>query len=202
MADPVRAAERPFTYADLKTWPSDERWELIDGVAWDMSPAPSTGHQGISMELSMRFANELRGHPCRAFHAPFDVFLPDTPTMDEDEVTTVVEPDLAVICDRGQLSRRGCWKAPTLVVEILSPSTSAKDMRIKSELYARHGVAEYWIIDPGNQYVHVYLLDDHGAYPQAPVIYVDDATLSPSAPPLDQLELTIPLPELFAAARW
>ena len=202
MAAPVRKIDRPFTYRDLRSWPDDERWEIIDGVAWNMTASPSTGHQGISMELSRRFANALQDHPCRVFASALDVFLPGDLGMEEDDVTTVVEPDIMVVCDRGQLRERGCWGPPTLVVEILSPYTSGKDMSVKRDLYERSGVAEYWIIDPGNECVLVYTLDEHGRYPENPTVLVGEATLKPRAGVLADAEFSMPLPELFAAARW
>jgi len=202
MADPVRKIDRPFTYRDLRSWPDDERWEIIDGVAWNMTASPSTGHQGISMELSVRLHTALQNHPCRVFASALDVFLPGDLGMKEDDVTTVVEPDIMVVCDRSQLRERGCWGPPALVVEILSPYTSAKDISVKRDLYERSGVAEYWIIDPGNECVLVYRLDEHGHYPENPAVLVGETSLKAQVDALADVEFSIPLPELFAAARW
>ena len=87
-------------------------------------------------------------------------FSPKGPIEDEEEADTVVQPDLLVICDRKKVVKRGCIGAPDLVVEILSPSTALKDMTVKHELYERHGVREYWIVDPGNRVMHRYVLSE------------------------------------------
>ncbi len=194
MGEPARKLDRRYTYGDYRKWPEEERWELIDGVAWNMSPAPGRYHQSISMELLRQIANYLEGKNCRVYHAPFDVLLPDTPGQEEDDVPTVVQPDIAVICDKTKLTEKGCTGAPEWLVEILSPYTSRKDMAVKFELYGRHGVQEYWIIDPGNTFVHVYLLDDSGHYPEDPAIYLKEDTV-----PCTVLEgLTIELDNVFA----
>ena len=78
MADPLRKADRRYTYGDYKTWPDDERWELIDGVAWNMSPAPSRAHQRISMRFLMQITPCINEKDCEVYHAPFDVLLPDS----------------------------------------------------------------------------------------------------------------------------
>ena len=157
---PAKKEDRHYTYGDYRTWPDDERWELINGVAYNMSPAPSYGHQDILSRLFRVFAAYFEGKPCRPFFAPADVLLPSGPVEDEDEIDTVVQPDLVVICDRSKVSKRFCLGAPELAIEILSPSTSSKDFIIKSALYERHGVKEYWIVDPGNRSVHLFSLKD------------------------------------------
>ena len=161
MSDPVRKDDRRYTYRDYASWPEGERWELIDGVAYSMSPAPGTNHQRLSGRLFASIHNWLSGHPglCEVFAAPFDVFLPADPDGDDDDVDTVVQPDVAVICDPGKLTPKGCRGAPDLVVEIVSPWTSHKDQVLKHELYARHGVREFWVVDPGNRYVRIYRQD-------------------------------------------
>ena len=200
MADPLRKTDRMYTYSDYRSWPEDERWELIDGVAWDMSPAPARQHQGIVAAIASAFYSALRDHLCRVYPAPFDVLLPGGEETEDDDVTTVVQPDVSVFCDESRLTRAGARGAPTLAVEILSPSTASKDMRIKRDLYERHGVLEYWIVDPGNKYVAVYLLDEDGKYGE-PKLYepikLSEATLSPSTPPLASAGVQIDLGEMF-----
>jgi len=163
--------EELFTYGDYRTWSDDERWELIDGVPYCMSPAPKVVHQGILMELGTQFATWLRGKPCKVFPAPFDVRLPEQNESDDD-VTTVVQPDLTVICDKGKLDDAGCRGAPDLVVEILSPSTAQKDLKIKFARYERAGVREYWIVDPAAKTVMIFSLGDDARYGR-PSIHVD-----------------------------
>ena len=125
MANSMPARRQDYTYADLLSWPDNERWELIDGVAYDMTPAPSTNHERISVALVAQFHTLLKGSPCEAFTAPFAVRLPH-PAEDDMTASTVVQPDLTLVCDREKLDARGCLGAPTLVVEILSPDTERK----------------------------------------------------------------------------
>jgi Uma2 family endonuclease len=158
VADPMRKDDRHYTYRDYASWPDDERWELIDGVAYSMSPAPGTAHQRTTGGLFAEIYTWLKEHggPCEAFVAPCDVFLPNDPSEADDDVDTVVQPDVMVVCDPAKITPRGCRGAPDLVVEVLSPWTSHKDQLVKHALYARHGVREYWVIDPGNRCVRVY----------------------------------------------
>jgi Uma2 family endonuclease len=194
MGEPAVKRDRVYTYGDYKNWPDDERWELIDGTAWNMSPAPNRYHQGYLVELVRQIANYLEGRPCKMYAAPFDVLLPDRAEQEEDDVVTVVQPDISVICDPGKLTDKGCTGAPDWIIEILSPYTSKKDMTVKFELYRRHRVREYWIVDPGNRYVHVYLLNEDGRYPEDPGVYLADALV-----PCTVLEgLSIDLPRVFA----
>ena len=103
MGLPARKTDRRYTYRDYKSWPADERWELIDEVAYNMSPAPSLNHQALVVELARQIGEQIRG-PCKVYVAPVDVFLPQDPSQDEDDVSTVVQPDVLVVCDRGLLS--------------------------------------------------------------------------------------------------
>ncbi|MGA2547407.1 MAG: Uma2 family endonuclease [Rectinemataceae bacterium] len=157
MGNPVETPDERFTYRHYRTWPDSERWELIDGHAWAMSPAPLRSHQKLSMRLSGWINSFLEGKPCEAYAAPFDVLLPESDEAD-DEIETVVQPDIVVICDKSKLTRAGARGAPDLVVEILSPSTSKKDQREKFELYQKRGVREYWVIDPAGEWLCVYRL--------------------------------------------
>jgi Uma2 family endonuclease len=163
MGLPARKDDQRYTYRDYQAWPDDERWELIDGVAYSMS-APGSTHQGISMNLAGLLAEFLKGKPCRAFAAPYDVWLPRHPDDAEDNVDTVVQPDLLVTCGQTKIRPRGHWGGPDLVVEILSPSTSRKDFREKYDAYQRSGVKEYWVIDPPGRWVHQYVLGPQGVY--------------------------------------
>ena len=126
-----------------------ERYELIDGVIYDMTPSPNTAHQRISGHLHAKFWHYLQGKTCEIFSAPYDVYL-------IDDVDEWVIPDLSVICDPSKIQEKGCVGAPDLVVEILSKSTAAKDRRVKLKLYRTAGVKEYWIVDPYGQTVEVY----------------------------------------------
>lgn len=160
----VKLQER-FTYADYLQWPDDERWELIDGVPYDMTAAPFRRHQGVSGELFRQIANFLDDKPCEVYAAPFDVRLPKTKRDKANQrIYTVVQPDIAVICDQEKLDDAGCLGAPDVIIEVLSPSTAGKDQIKKVALYEKHGVREYWIVHPTDKIVTVRILDEHGKY--------------------------------------
>jgi len=146
------------TYADYCSWPDDVRYELIDGMAFAMGPAPARRHQAALLELARQVANILEDSPCRPYIAPFDVRLPKTDETDDD-VDTVVQPDLVVICDHAKLDDKGCRGAPDWVVEVLSPSTAGHDQILKRELYQRVGVREYWLVHPADRIVTIYTLN-------------------------------------------
>ena len=148
-----------FNYGDYCAWPDDERWELIDGVVYNMAPAPSRVHQEVVVELARQIGNFLLEKPCRVYVAPFDVRLPNANQAD-DQVETVVQPDIAVICDKSKLDEKGCRGAPDWIVEVLSPSTAAKDMIQKRGSYERHGVREYWLVHPLDHLLWIYRLEN------------------------------------------
>ncbi len=182
---------RRFTFADYRRWPEEERWELIDGVAWDMSPAPSLDHQAISTRLVYLFHGHFRGRGCEVFAAPVDVVLAPADAADE-EIDTVVQPDLVVVCDREKLRGSHVRGAPELVVEIVSPSTARKDAGVKRERYARAGVAEYWLVHPHDHVLHRYALEDR-RYPAPEVFGPEDGRFNSTRFP----ELSVDLVELF-----
>lgn len=163
-----------YTYADYIKWPENERWEIIDGEAYDMTPAPKTVHQIISGALFNLFYTFLKGKACKVFAAPFDVILPEAGES-ELESQNVVQPDISIICDKNKIKENGCVGAPDLIVEILSPATASKDIKLKFELYERHGVSEYWIIHPSEKYLMVYKLDPHTQKYGRPDIYLQKA---------------------------
>jgi len=163
MGDPALEPEYRFTYRQYKTWPDTERWELIDGHAWSLSPAPLPRHQDLLGKLYLEFGNFLRDKECKVFLTPFDVLIPKAEEP-EDEVDTVVQPDLLVFCDRSRITERGSRGAPDLVLEILSPSTAKKDLNDKFRLYERSGVREYWVVDPGNRSILVYRREEGGKF--------------------------------------
>ena len=172
-AKPEAATKETYTYGDYLTWLDDERWELIDGIPYNMTPAPSRSHQVISRELLLQIAIYLTGKTCEVYAAPFDVRLPKGDEEDE-LIETVVQPDLVVVCDPKKLDERGCRGAPDWVVEILSPETAAKDMKIKRDLYERVGVKEYWLIDPANKTVQIYTQGDDRRYGRPEVYAAGD----------------------------
>ena len=156
-----------YTYADYLTWQFDERVELIKGFIRKMSPAPSRKHQTLSLKLSVLLYNFLDKSKCNLFVAPFDVRLP-IPSKKKD--TTVVQPDLCIICDESKLDDQGCNGAPDLIVEILSPFNTKHDLDTKFRLYEEAGVKEYWIVQPTDQNILVYYLVDNKYYGSKPFV--------------------------------
>lgn len=163
MADPALDLSRHFTYGDYRNWPDDERWELIDGVAFSMSASPNLRHQAMVLWLAFELRGFLQGKPCRLILSPVDVLFPK-PGQNDDETDTCVIPDLIVVCDRKKLTPGFVRGHPDLAVEILSPRTSKRDMKEKFELYERSGVREYWVIEPRASWLHRYVLGADGHY--------------------------------------
>lgn len=163
MTQAVRPEKKKFTYGDYLTWPEDERWELIDGEAFAMTPAPSVLHQRVVREILTQINPLLRHGPCEIFAAPFDVRLPEAGEADK-EIVTVVQPDLAIICDPAKLDDQGCRGAPDMIIEIISPSTAARDQIYKVALYEKHGVREYWLVHPTDRLVTIRRLEASGRY--------------------------------------
>lgn len=155
----ARRDDQLHTYADYLRWPDDIRYELIDGVAYLMSPAPGVDHQLIATELVTQLTNALKGSPCVPLVAPVDVRLPKSSEAGaDDDIDTVVQPDVLVVYDKSKLDRRGVRGAPDLVIEILSPSTAGHDHVLKRQAYERAGVREYWLVHPVDRLVTIYRL--------------------------------------------
>ena len=152
-----------YTYADYLTWLDDKRRELYDGFIKLMTPAPSRKHQKISTKFTRIIDNFLSGRDCEIYHAPFDVRLYNGSKKDE-KIDTVVQPDISVICDLSKLDEKGCLGAPDFIIEIVSPGNSKKDVKDKFEIYQKHGVREYWIVNPNDENVSVFVLDEDGKF--------------------------------------
>lgn len=182
-----------WTYADYLTWDDGQRWELIEGAAYCMSPAPGRNHQYVQAALVTQFFSYLRGKPCEVYGSPFDVRLSEKSDASDNYVKTVVQPDLLVVCDKAKLDDRGCNGAPDLVIEILSPSTAAVDFKNKFDLYQRFAVLEYWIIHPAEQTLLVYKRGADGLYGAADRYAGDDQVPVPLLG-----DLVIELAEVFA----
>ncbi len=157
-----------YTYGDYVLWQGDERWELIDGVPFLMSPAPSRWHQEVAGELYRQIATFVLDGHCRAYIAPFDIRLPKSDEADP-AINTVVQPDVVVVCDLDKLDDAGCRGAPDWVIEILSPATSVRDQVQKRDLYELNGVREYWVVHPTEKTLTAYRLDERGDRFQPPV---------------------------------
>lgn len=170
-----RRDDRRYTYADYRTWPADERWELIDGIAYAMGPAPVRLHQKVLLQIARQAANALEGNSCEAYIAPFDVRLPQGDEADES-LDTVVQPDLSVICDRNKLDDRGCHGAPDWIVEVLSPVTASHDHLVKRALYERVGVREFWLVHPTDHIATVSRQTAPGRFGPAEIIALTGQT--------------------------
>ena len=171
-----------YTYQDYLTWSDEERWEIIDGIAYDMTPAPRIRHQRISRNLTgIMYSQRMKISPCELFEAPTDVVF--------DEYN-VVQPDLFIICDGSKITEENIQGAPDLVIEITSPYTELKDRREKKGLYERFGVKEYIIVFPEREYVERYFLEQ-GKY-SAPEIFNWDEVLK-----LKIFDIDISLWEVF-----
>lgn len=154
-----------YTYADYRTWPDDERWELIDGKAcplYGMSPAPRPQHQKRVGKLYAQLDAFFEGKACQPFLSPIDVFLSTTKESLED-ADRVVQPDLLVVCDPTKVTDEGIIGAPDFIIEILSPGTADRDLTEKPMLYEEHGVREYWIVNPETLEVFIYRMNG-GSY--------------------------------------
>lgn len=150
--------QRRYTYGDYRSWPEDVRYELIDGAAFLMAPAPSVDHQILAFEVGRQLGNALEGHPCRVLMAPVDVLLARADQADE-AVDTVVQPDVLVVCDPRKVTPRGLRGAPDWVLEVISPASASHDQIVKLAAYERAGVPEYWLAHPADRILTIYRLD-------------------------------------------
>ncbi len=173
-----------YTYADYLLWQFEERVELLRGKVRQMA-VPSRKHQGISINLVRLLATALWRTPCKVYSAPFDVRLARFSKLKNQEVTTVVQPDLCVICDPAKLDDRGCIGAPDLIIEILSPGNSRTEMKDKFELYQEAGVLEYWIVSPIEKTIQVWKLNEQGIYISLQPKVEGDIVTTPIIPNLE-----------------
>jgi Uma2 family endonuclease len=188
------ARSRRYSYADYRSWTSDRRWEIYDGVLYDLFSAPTVVHARLSTAINalMAWFIKKRKGKCEVFHAPFDVRLPKNGETADDKIYTVLQPDICVICDPGKLDHKGCIGAPDLVVEIQSPSTAKRDLNEKFKLYEEAGVKEYWVVFP-KEGITVFLLQENGQFDEGtPYIY------EAKVPSTVLKGLEIDLEELFA----
>jgi Uma2 family endonuclease len=145
-----------YTYADYLKWDFEEIVELIKGKIFTKAAAPNRRHQAVSGNMFLELANFLKNYPYKVHTAPFDVRFSKNP--DYSKTDSVVQPDISVICDLDKLDDKGCWGAPDLIVEILSPGNSRVEVQNKYELYQEYGVREYWVVHPTDCTVLIYTL--------------------------------------------
>lgn len=147
MIIPSEKSTRHFSWNEYKQWPEEERWQIIDGQAFCMTAAPNIRHQKVTGNFYRIIANKLSGKPCVPFIAPTDVVFDDF---------NIVQPDVLVVCDNTRITDANIQGAPDLVIEVLSPSSSFMDRKLKLELYERFGVLEYMLVDPMGDLVERY----------------------------------------------
>jgi Uma2 family endonuclease len=176
-----------YTYQDYRNW--EGRWELLKGVPYNMSPVPSPQHQRIVGELYFALRSFFGKKTCEVFVAPFDIRLSEID--DYENPDTVVQPDISVIFNPQQIDEKGGKGSPSMVIEVLSPSTALKDRNEKFQLYESFGVKEYWIVDPIHQTIEVYGLVEKAFSKRA--VFGKQNTLSSFLFP----ELKIDLKEIF-----
>lgn len=179
-----------YTAQDYAKWTFEGLFELIKGRVWKMSPAPSASHQRVCFELTSEFSNVFRRKACQVFFAPFDVYLVNE-GQSVAQGSTVVQPDLCVICDAQKIEEKGCIGAPDLVVEILSPSTAKKDLNDKYSIYQEFGVKEYWVVFPFDKAITLYVLHE-GSFVEHASYAISDRLQSHLFP-----ELSFELSEVF-----
>ena len=151
----AKREKKKYSYSDYINWSDDERWEIIDGVVYNMRPAPKLKHQKISRNITWAIGkNTSKLKECEFFEAPTDVAL--------DEFN-VVQPDIFIVCDKNKITEDNIKGAPDLIIEIVSPSSAYKDTKIKKDLYEKFGVREYIIVFPDLFLVERYVLRD-GVY--------------------------------------
>lgn len=164
--------EKHYTYADYLTWETEDKYELFDGVPV-MQARPNIQHQSIAAALLHQLMSFLDGKPCQVF-AEIEVLLPDYMQQKADDVQNVYVPDIVVVCEPEKLTEQYCIGAPTLVVEILSPSTAKADRLVKLNKYQQAGVPEYWIVSPQERNVTVFTLES-GIY-RTIAVYTNEDT--------------------------
>jgi Uma2 family endonuclease len=151
---------KKYSYKEYLTWQFKDVVELIKGRIMKMSPAPLLKHQVVTGRIFADIEQYLRRKECSVFIAPFDVRLPKRSENTDEQIFSVVQPDICIVCDPAKLDRRGCIGAPDMIVEVLSPGNMVRDAKIKFDLYEEFGIREYWIVSPGEENVVVYLLED------------------------------------------
>ena len=188
---PLSQEKKKCTYADYLKFPSDERWEIIDGIPY-MQSAPTWQHQAVSIQLASQFNDYLKGKPCRVFAAPFDLCIPELDESDEEISNIISQPDIVVVCDESKLRKTGYFGVPSLIVEISSPSTARNDKLFKFNKFEKTGVKEYWIVEPETKLVSVFILQNNNRYGR-PEIFTETDNVEVSIFP----DLVIELSSVF-----
>lgn len=185
------SAKYGFTYGDYLTWQLDEMVELIKGRIFRMSPAPSTNHQIILKRLIGEMLVYFKDKECTDFYAPTDVVLPFN-LKDAKKATTVVQPDIFVVCDKSKITYDAIIGSPEWIIEIISPHTAKKDLQYKYEVYEEAEVKEYWTVFPKDRAISIYFLNDEKEF-ELSAIHEYEGNVSPLLYP----EITFNIEDLF-----
>lgn len=188
--EPAAEYSKHYTYADYLNFTFEEMVEIIKGKLVKMSPAPKRIHQDLSGRLFLQIGSYLKNKKCKVYHAPFDVVLP-LPNKTILQSDRIVQPDISVICNPEILDEKGCHGVPDWIIEILSPGSQKHDIQVKYDLYEEAGVGEYWITDPINECIEVFVLQN-GKYQRIGTYFKDDMVQSHTLK-----ELSIDLNEIF-----
>lgn len=171
---PAQKDNNRYSYAEYLKWSDDKRWELLDGIAYNVA-APSRRHQEVSGELFYQIRSYLADKPCKIYSAPFDVRFSE-PEEEDEQIRNVVQPDISIVCDQSKLDDKGCLGAPDLIIEVISPTSISHDYVKKLALYERYEVKEYWIVHPNDNTVMVFTLGEDQQYGK-PGIFTEDSQL-------------------------
>ena len=184
---PVPNQKETFSYQDYLSLSDNERWEVIGGRLYNMSPAPSLKHQSVAGNFYRLLGNRLEGKPCVPWTAPIDVVLSDK---------DIVQPDVIVVCDPKKMTENNIQGAPDLVIEVVSPSTAKKDRWDKKKLYEKHGVKEYILADPDGRYIERFILEENGLFDKGEILDAKETLTLKILP-----DIKIPLNEIFSAQK-
>ncbi len=169
-----------YTYADYLTFEFEEMVELIKGRIYKMSPAPKTLHQKIVSNMHGEMYIHFKNHNCNIFVAPTDVVLP-IKDKKRDKATTVVQPDIFVVCNENLIEEGAVFGVPNLVIEVLS---NKRDLTIKHKVYEEAGVPEYWVVFPHDKLIQVFVLDNGSYNTNVEMYEVGEFLTSPTMPDL------------------
>lgn len=180
--EPVFDYNRTYTYGDYLKFDIEEMVEIIRGKIFRMSPAPRLKHQQINGNIFAVIHSALKGKNCKVFNAPVDVVLP-IKNKKKDKSTTVVQPDICVICNPDILEDKAIFGVPDFIIEIVAGKDVKKDTQIKFDLYQEAGVKEYWIVLADIKMVEVFLLEN-GKYQRLNAFSEDDVVPVETIPAL------------------
>ncbi len=153
---------KSYTYGDYQNWFFEEQIELIYGKVY-YKPTPLRVHQEVVRNLLFGAIDYFPRTKYKMFFAPFDVrFVGNEENVNHSKIT--LQPDLCIISDFGKLDEKGYIGAPDLVFEVLSKENTVRDLKEKFDIYEEFGVREYWIVDPINEHVFIYILNEEGKY--------------------------------------